>query len=151
VGEYDCEGNPLGSLVDGPTCSSPLAEGEIDCEGKPLGTVFGACLGIDDVVDVSFNVNVNVGSTQYDVGLYINLNGGDAAYGDTSPGQSPGDNDACTVAQLTQTGYERKSAALVLFYLMYSCVQYKVSTSWTLSFDLHISLFDCLCKPYILT
>ena len=39
-------------------------------------------------------------------------------------------------------------SALVLFYLMCSCVQYKVSTSWTVSFDLHISLFDCLCKPY---
>ena len=66
---------------------------------------------------------MNVGSTQYDVGLYINLNGGDAAFGDLT--QSPGDNDACTVAQLTQSGYERKSA-LVLFCHVLQCVQYEV-------------------------
>lgn len=108
--EYDCEGSTLGTILDdiadGPACNIPLAEGEIDCEGKPLGTVFGACLGIDDVVEVSFTVNVEVTSAQSDVGLYINLNGGDAAFGDTSLGTSPlyspGVNDVCTVAQLTQ-------------------------------------------------
>ena len=103
-------GTILDDIADGPACNIPLAEGEIDCEGKPLGTVFGACLGIDDVVEVSFTVNVEVSSAQSDVGLYINLNGGDAAFGDTSlgtsPVYSPGVNDVCTVAQLTEIGFE---------------------------------------------
>ena len=142
MGEFDCQGNTLGTLVDGPACNTPLEEEEVDCEGKPLGTVFGACLGIDDVVDVSFNVNVNVGSTQYDVGLYINLNGGDAAFGDLT--QNPGDNDMCTVAQLTETGYERKSA-FVLFCLLLLCVQYEVLVTWLFIWPLS-ALFDCPCN-----
>ena len=99
----------------GTNCTDPLAKDEVDCYGKPKDTVFGACLGIDDVVDVSFKVDVNVGSDQYDVGLYINTNGGDAAKGTryyTDPTQSstlyfvPGSDDECSVAELTETGFE---------------------------------------------
>ena len=93
----------------GKNCTDPLAENEVDCDGKPLGTIFGACLGIDDVVEVSFSVNVTVGSDQYDVGLYINTNGGDAMKGSyyyTNPTvpstlyYQPGVDDECTIAGL---------------------------------------------------
>ena len=40
---------------------------------------------------------------------------------------------------------------LVLFYLMYSHLFNIKSRQWTVSFGLHISLFDCLSKPYTLT
>ena len=54
-----------------------LGEDAVDCEGLPYETYFGACRGSDDVVDVSFTVNIDITSTQFDVGLYIATNGGE--------------------------------------------------------------------------
>ena len=42
-------------------------------------------------------------------------------------------------------------SAFVLFYVLNSCIQYRVSAVWPLHFDLGLPLFDCLCKPNALT
>lgn len=78
AGCVDASGNP----VDCPACDDPVVVGlPADCGGLPNGTVFGACRGIDDLVRVSFTVNIHVGATQYDVGLYIATDGGEGEKG----------------------------------------------------------------------
>jgi len=42
-------------------------------------------------------------------------------------------------------------SALVLFHHVKSSVQYEVSLILTTSFELNLPLFDCPCKPYVLT
>lgn len=55
----------------------------IDCQGYKNSTVFGACLGNDDSVEVELTISftVNHGTTN-DIGLYIALDGGDALNGE---------------------------------------------------------------------
>ncbi|KAL9184502.1 hypothetical protein ACHAXT_012472, partial [Thalassiosira profunda] len=63
------------------TCDA-LGGEALPCEGKPMGTVFDACQGIDDYVEVSFEIGLQVKGEQYDVGLYIASDGGNAVSGD---------------------------------------------------------------------
>ena len=79
-GAYECN---CGDCSNGPcpSCDDPsLLVDPADCMGLPYKTVFGACRGIDDNVQVSFTVNINVGSTQYDVGLYVATDGGEGKF-----------------------------------------------------------------------
>ncbi|KAL3822208.1 hypothetical protein ACHAXA_000648, partial [Cyclostephanos tholiformis] len=45
------------------------------------GTVIGACRGTDDEVTVQVGMSIDVGNAEYDVGLYVNTNGGSAITG----------------------------------------------------------------------
>ena len=62
------------------TCDA-LGGEALPCEGKPMGTVFDACQGIDDYVEVSFEIGLQVKGEQYDVGLYIASDGGNGELG----------------------------------------------------------------------
>lgn len=88
---YDANSYPCncGGTGGGSACTG--APGQINCEGKPHGTIFGACRGNDDLVDVQFSVEVNV-KPEFNVGLYVNTLGGDAVTG----------TDGCTIAGLTE-------------------------------------------------
>jgi hypothetical protein len=81
----NCGGTGGGS----PACTG--AAGQVDCMGKPHGSIFGACRGNDDKVEVQFNVEINI-KPEFNVGLYINTKGGDAVTG----------TDGCTIAGLTE-------------------------------------------------
>ena len=59
----------------GPIDCAPLGEDAVDCDGLPWNTIFGACRGDDDYIDVSFAVNVDA-SDEYDIGMYIATDGG---------------------------------------------------------------------------
>ena len=48
----------------------------------PNSTVFGACLGSDDSVDLSITVNLKAKNTMTDIGMYIAVDGGNAMEGD---------------------------------------------------------------------
>ena len=61
------------------------------------GIVYGACLGNDDNVRVSFTMNLTVSTDRYDFGMYINTVGGNALTG-------VGPND-CTVVGLKAGTY----------------------------------------------
>ena len=65
------------------TCDALMSAGSeaLPCEGKPMGTVFDACQGSDDYVEVSFEINLQVKGEQYDVGLYIASDGGNGELG----------------------------------------------------------------------
>jgi hypothetical protein len=70
----DCSG--LAAGVQQISCWAPY-NGPL----QPIGTVFGACLGSDDNVNVALKVNLLVGTARYDVALYINNDGGSATTG----------------------------------------------------------------------
>lgn len=82
---YPCT---CGGTGGGSACTG--APGEVNCQGSPHGTIFGACRGNDDLVDVQFNVEVNV-KPEYNVGLYVNTQGGNAVTG-----------SGCVIAGLTE-------------------------------------------------
>jgi hypothetical protein len=67
-----------------PPCNSVVNATPVDCRYNstmifPLGTLFGSCRGTNDTVTVQFELFIDVGPV-YDVGLYVNLNGGDGEY-----------------------------------------------------------------------
>ena len=59
---------------------------DINCGNYELGTIFGACSGGNnlDTITLQLNVNFEVSTTRYDVGMFINTNGGSALTGATS-------------------------------------------------------------------
>ena len=74
----DCSAVPLHPSCEcdpGPIDCAPLGEDAVDCDGLPWNTIFGACRGNDDYVDVSFTVNVDA-KAEYDAGMYIATDGG---------------------------------------------------------------------------
>ena len=65
-----------------PTCVS-LGASAISCsQGEnpmPLGTMFGACLGSDDNIMLSINIDVTIKNAVEDLGLYIAKDGGETS------------------------------------------------------------------------
>eukprot|EP00986_Skeletonema_menzelii_P006268 scaffold2370_cov124-Skeletonema_menzelii.AAC.2 len=77
---------------DGPVDCTNLAS-PIDCGDFDIGTVFGACLGNDDNVDLSLTVEFYAKNDVEDIGLYM------------STGSNSALNGQCTVAALTPGNY----------------------------------------------
>ena len=68
-----------------PTCSNSY---DINCGTYEPGTIFGACQGGNnlDSITLQLNVNFEVSTTRYDIGMFINTNGGSALTGDLNDG-----------------------------------------------------------------
>ena len=71
IADVDCDG-----LATPISCWAPYGEGLME-----EGTVFGACLGSDDNVNVALTVDLTVSTARYDVAMYINTDGGSARSG----------------------------------------------------------------------
>ena len=63
------------SDVSCPACD-PRNPSDIECSGMPQGTVYGACLGTDDNIDLAVKVDFVASGDVKDVGMYISLDGG---------------------------------------------------------------------------
>jgi hypothetical protein len=80
--------------LDGPVdCTWTNITSPIDCGEFDIGTVFGACLGNDDNVNVSLTVDFYAKNAVEDVGLYVSTGSNDALTGQ------------CTIAALTPGTY----------------------------------------------
>lgn len=54
-----------------PDCANVPNDGGVECDGMPEGTVYGACLGNDDSIDVALEVDFTASNDQPDIGIYI--------------------------------------------------------------------------------
>ena len=77
---------------DGPV-DCTIVGSPIDCGEFDIGTVFGACLGNDDNVDLSLTVEFNAKNAVEDVGVYMSIGSNSAL------------NGQCIVAGLTPGTY----------------------------------------------
>jgi len=84
---------------DGPVDCTILGS-PIDCAEFDIGTVFGACLGNDDNVDVSLTVEFYAKNAVEDVGLYMSTGSNDALNGQCIiAALSPGTYGGVTVSE----------------------------------------------------
>ena len=91
----DAECTAHASPVDCRNEVSPLSCGNFD-----IGTVFGACLGNDDNVDLSLTVEFNAKNAVEDVGLYMSTGSNDALNGQCIvAGLTPGTYGGVTVGE----------------------------------------------------